>query len=113
MAESAPQTRAELEKIVKQQILLSIGLKFEEKDELMKKIPSLNETQLSQLKKVFDDESQRKEQMLNEFFAKNPELFPEYEHFAQKHISSIYHGVEMEEKATEERRSQELLTMNF
>lgn len=111
MAENS--SRAELEKTVKQQIMLSIGLKFEEKDQLLNKLPSLSEDQLSQLKNVFDQEQQRKEQMLSDFFAKNPKLFPDFERFSQKHVGSIYHAVETEEKSAEDKRAEELLHMTF
>ena len=113
MADSSPQTRAELEKSVKQQILLSIALPFEKKGDLIKKLPSLNEHQLSQLKKVFDDENKKKEQLLTDFFDKNPQLFPEYQHFAQKHVNGIYHEVEEGEQSAEQRRQQELLTLTY
>lgn len=113
MADSVPQNRAELEKIVKQQILLSIALPFEEKGDLVMKLPSLNESQLNQLKKVFDDETMKKEKLLTDFFEKNPSLFPEYQHFAQKHVNDIYHDVEEGEKGTEVERQQELLTISF
>ena len=110
---SSSSTRTELEKDVKQQIMLSIGLKFEEKDKLLSKLPSLSQDQLQQLKNVFDQESQRKEQMLGDFFAKNPKLFPDFERFSQKHVGSIYHAVENEEKSAEEKRAEELLHMTF
>lgn len=115
MAENSAQTstRAELERTVKQQIMLSIGLKFEEKDQLLNKLPSLGEDKLSQLKNVFDQEQQRKEKMLGDFFAKNPKLFPDFERFAQKHVGSIYHAVENEEKSAEDKRAEELLHMTF
>ena len=113
MANAAPEARTELEKTVKQQILLSIGLPFDEKGDLIKKLPSLNEAQLIQLKKVFDDESQRKEKLLTDFFDKNPQLFPEYQHFAQQHVNSIYHDVEEGEKNTEQKRQEELLTLQY
>jgi|CXWL01.1.fsa_nt_gi hypothetical protein len=113
MTDSASQNRSELEKVVKQQILLSIALPFEEKGNLIMKLPSLNEKQLSQLKKVFDDESQRKEKLLTDFFEKNPSLFPEYQHFAQHHVNSIYHDVEKGEKDSETKRQEVLLTLTF
>lgn len=115
MAEKSTQTgtRTELERTVKQQIMLSIGLKFEEKDQLLNKLPSLSDEQLSQLKNVFDQEQQRKEKMLSDFFAKNPKLFPDFERFSQKHVGTIYHAVENEEKSAENKRAEELLHMTF
>lgn len=106
-------SKAELEIQVRQQIMLSIGLKFEEKEKLLNKLPTLTEEQLNQLKKVFDDESQRKEQMLGDFFAKNPQLFPEFERFSQNHVNHIYQDVEEGEKSAEVKRSEELLQINY
>ena len=113
MAENSLQasSRAELEKTLKQQIMLSIGLKFEEKDQLLSKLPSLSEDKLSQLNNVFDQEQQRKEKMLSDFFARNPKLFPDFERFSKKHVGAIYLAVENEEKVTEEKRAEELLHM--
>jgi hypothetical protein len=106
-------SKAELEIQVRQQIMLSIGLKFEEKEKLLKKLPTLAEEQLHQLTKVFNDESQRKEQMLGDFFAKNPQLFPDFERFSQNHVNHIYHDVEEGEKSAEVKRSEELLQINY
>jgi len=105
--------REELQKNVKQQIMLSIGLNFEEKGELIEKLPSLSEDQLKQLSAVFDEENKRKEQLLGEFFSKHPDLYPEFERFSKDHVTKIYHNVEEDEKTSEESRMQELLTTSF
>lgn len=108
-----PVNRADLEGQVRQQVLLSISLNFEEKGDLIKKLPTLSESQLNQLHQVFLNESQKKEEMLGDFFAKNPELFPEFERFSQNHVNRIYHEVEEGEKAAEEKRKEELLQTSF
>lgn len=105
--------RADLEVQVRQQVLLSISLNFEEKGDVIKKLPSLSEAQLNQLHQVFVNESKQKETLLGDFFAKNPELFPEFERFSQNHVNRIYHEVEEGEKAAEEQRKQELLQTSF
>ena len=112
-ATPTPSAREELEKNVKQLIMLSIGLKFEEKDDLIKKLPSLNEDQLKQLNSVFDQENKRKEEMLAEFFSQHPDLYPEFERFSKDHVSSIYRDVEEDEQTAEETKMQELLTTSF
>ncbi len=105
--------RKTLEDNVRHQIMLSISLNFDEKGDLIKKLPSLSEPQLSQLNQVFLDESKKKEQMLSDFFAKNPALFPEFERFSQNHVNKIYHDVEEGEKTAEIKRSQDLLQVNY
>jgi len=105
--------RADLEGEVRQRVLLSISLNFEEKGDLIKKLPTLTEAQLNQLHLVFLEESKKKEELLGDFFAKNPELFPEFERFSQNHVNGIYHEVEQGEKAAEVKRSEELLQVNF
>jgi len=109
----APTNRADLEGQVRQMVLLSISLNFEEKGDLIKKLPSLTEPQLNQLHQVFLDESKKKEEVLGDFFAKNPELFPEFERFSQNHVNGIYREVEEGEKDGEVKRSEELLQVNF
>lgn len=108
-----PVDRKSLEENVRHRVMLSISLSFEEKGDLIKKLPSLSDAQLNQLNQVFLEESKKKEEMLSEFFAKNPELFPEFERFSQHHVNQIYHDVEEGEKAAEIKRTTELLQVNF
>jgi len=103
------QSRESLEKTVKQQIMLSIGLDFEKKDALLKKLKSLSEDQLMKLKDVFDEENKRKEKLLTDFFAKNPQLYPDYERFSREHVNSIYAEVERDEKDHENARLEEII----
>ena len=109
----ASSTRADLENSVKQMIMFSIGLEFGEKDELIRKLQSLTEAQLRALEQVFEKEHQQKETLLADFFAKNPELLPEFERFSKNHVHSIYSGVEREEKKEEEQKIGELLQSSF
>ena len=108
-----PSGSQELVKQVQQLIMLSIGLKFEEKDALIKKLPSLNDSQLTQLRGVFEEENTRKEEMLSDFFSKNPELYPEFERFSKDHVNAIYRDVEDGEKPNEASRMEELLQTSF
>ncbi|MDP2691788.1 MAG: hypothetical protein Q8O95_05300 [bacterium] len=106
-------TREDLEKTVKQLIMLSIGLEFEEKDKLIRKLPSLTGEQLGQLKLAFDEENERKDQMLSDFFGKNPELFPEFERFSKDHVNSIFRNVEKGELVEEQQKMEKLLQSDF
>ena len=63
-----PLSRQELEQVVKQQIMLSIGLEFQQKDELIRKLPTLRDDQLQQLKALFEQEEDKKKEMLTRFF---------------------------------------------
>lgn len=93
--------------------MLSIGLKFEEKDQLIRRLPSLTDQQIQELHDVFNEETKRKQDMLTAFFNDHPELYPEFERFSKDHVSSIYRNVEEKEKGGEENRMQELLTATF
>jgi len=113
MADTTPVEVKELMKVVKQQIMLSIGLSFEEKDKLIRKLPSLDDKKLAQLKAVFDEENKRKEEMLGDFFAKHPELYTEFERFSREHVDSIYDEVESGEEVAEEALIKKLLATSF
>ncbi|MDP3975357.1 MAG: hypothetical protein Q8P95_00395 [bacterium] len=109
----ADASRNDLEREIKQMAMLSIGLKVEEKDQLIRTLPGLSDEQLSQLKSVFEQENQRKEKILSDFFSKNPQLFPEFERLTSQQVNSIYLEAETEEKAREEQRMQALLQAEF
>lgn len=110
---STSSARDELQKAIKHQIMMSIGLEYEEKGELIQKLPTLSETQLKQLKEVFEEEEKKKEEILQDLFTKNPELYPEFEKFSKDHVNSIYHDVENEELVQEEKRMEEILQVTF
>lgn len=112
MAETNLQ-RDDLMKQLQQLITLSIGLKFEEKDQLMGKLPALSDAQLQQLIQVFEQEKTRKEQLLSEFFSKNPQLYHQFERFSQEHVNEIYEKVEDEEQGQEQADMEALLQTSF
>lgn len=103
----------ELIKAVKQLILLSIGLKFEEKGKLITKLPQLSEEKLMKLKQVFEDENKRKQELLTEFFTEHPELYADFERFSKEHVDTIYRDVEQGEAGVEEAKMEELLAVSF
>lgn len=108
-----PSSNQELIKEVKQLILLSIGLKFEEKGALIMKLQSFSEEKLNRLKQVFEEENQRKQELLGKFFQEHPELFADFERFSKQHVDSIYEEVEQSELGTEEERMKQLLATTF
>jgi len=105
--------REELQKTVKQQILMSIGLEFEEKGKLIQKLPELSDDKLHQLKVVFEEEDKKKKEILNDLFTKKPELYDEFEKISRNRVNSIYHNVEVGELDREEQKMEELLATNY
>jgi hypothetical protein len=103
----------ELIKAVKQLILLSVGLKFEEKGKLITKLTEFSEEKLMKLKQVFEDENVRKQELLTDFFTKNPDLYADFERFSKEHVDTIYRDVEQGELGVEEAKMEELLTVNY
>lgn len=103
----------ELIKAVKQLILLSVGLNFEEKGKLITRLPQLSEAKLVKLKQVFEDENTRKQELLTDFFSKNPDLYVDFERFSKEHVDTIYHDVEQGELGVEEAKMEELLTVDY
>lgn len=108
-----PSSNQELIKEVKQLILLSIGLKFEEKGALIMKLQSFSEEKLNRLKQVFEEENQRKQELLGKFFQEHPELYADFERFSKQHVDSIYEEVEQSELGAEETRMKQLLATTF
>lgn len=106
-------SREELQKTVKNQIMMSIGLEYEAKGKLIQKLPSLSDEQIQQLHEVFNEEVQRKEQILNDLFTKKPELYQEFEKFSRDHVNSIYREVEDGELTQENQKMEELLNANY
>ncbi len=98
---------------VKQLIMLSIGLKFAEKNELLGKLGTMNDEQLNELKGIFEAEKSRKDHIMKDFFAKHPELFPEYERLAQGRVNKIYSEVEAGEQEWVDSRMAELEQADF
>ncbi len=93
--------------------MLSIGLKFEEKNQLLGKVAAMSEEQLTELKGIFEAEKQRKDEIMQDFFSKNPELFPEYERLAQGRVNKIYSEVEAGEQEWVDSRMAELEQADF
>jgi hypothetical protein len=112
-APAKTQANEELIKAVKQLILLSISLKFEEKGKLITRLPELSEEKLLKLKKVFEDENARKQELLTEFFTEHPELYADFERFSKEHVDTIYRDVEQGELGVEETKMEELLQVSF
>ncbi len=100
-------------KAVKQLILLSVGLKFEEKGKLITRLPELSQEKLMKLKQVFEDENHRKQELLTQFFTEHPELYADFERFSKEHVDNIYHDVEEGELGVEETKMEELLQASF
>ena len=109
----SPLTREELTQQLKHLITLSIGLKFEQKGELIGRLESLSDAQLQQLVQVFEQEKARKEQLLSDFFQKNPQLYQEFERFSQHHVDQIYREVEEGELSQEQQQMENLLQTTF
>ena len=106
-------TREQQEKLVKQLIMLSMGLKYEEKEKLLSNIKTYSDEQLQQLQAVFDEENKRKQDMLSTFFEEYPDLYPEFERFSKDHVSGIYREVESDELQEDEQKMNQLLATTY
>jgi len=106
-------SREDLQKTVKNQIMMSIGLEYEAKSVLIQKLPNLSDEQIQQLHEVFNEEVVRKEKILKDLFTKKPELYKEFEKFSHDHVNSIYRKVEDNEANQETQKLEELLQINY
>ena len=90
-------------------IEMSIVLTAIQKDWLVLQLPSLGDEQLQKLVLAFEGESAKKDELIQNFFEKHPDLYDGYRRSTREVVTVAYAGIEKKAMNEEEQMMNDLL----
>lgn len=90
-------------------VLFSFSLSPERKEEVSQILPNLAEDKLKALKKLFEDEEKKKNEIIKGAVEKNPELASKIEKIVKEGVGTMYQKVEKGEERVDEKEMESLL----
>jgi hypothetical protein len=94
---------------VKNMVLFSFSLDPERKEKLVAALPSLNEEQLTQLKRIFTDEESKKNEIIAKAVENDPTLAEKIERIVRDGVGHMYKDIEKSESPLEDKEAESIL----